>query len=155
MRRDFVIDGIVYADSTIGGNDGTDKIISIIKSLRRNDVNCVLLGGLIISLFNIINGKQIHEKTGLPVIAMSHKKSFGLISSIHGIDAGQKLLNYLNLEDRKHLRLWNGKTVFVRHWGISFADASSLLNSLIVQGAKPEPLRIANLAARACRNYLK
>ena len=155
MRRDFVVDGFVYADTTIGGNDGTDKIISMIKSLRRNDINCVLLGGLIISLFNIINGKQIHEKTGLPVIAISYKKSFGLTGSIHGIDAGQKLLDYLNLEDRKQLRLWTGKTVFVRQWGISFADASPLLNSLIVQGAKPEPLRIANLAARACRNYRK
>src|ERR1051325_4289497 len=105
MRRDFVIDGIVYADSTIGGNDGTDKIISIIKSLRRNDVNCVLLGGLIISLFNIINGKQIREKTGLPVIAMSVKKVIGLKSLLPGIDSGQKILDYLNLEDRKHFRL--------------------------------------------------
>ena len=155
MRRDFVVDGFVYADSTIGGNDGTDKIISIIKSLRRNDINCVLLGGLIISLFNIINGKQIHEKTGLPVIAISYKKSFGLTRSIHGIDAGQKLLDYWNLEDRKQLRLWTGKTVFVRQWGVSFADASNLLNTLVIQGAKPEPLRVANLAARACRNYRK
>ena len=78
MRRDFVVDGFVYTDTTIGGNDGTDKIISIIKSLRRNDINYVLLGGLIISLYNIINGKQIHEKIGLPVIAISYKKSFGL-----------------------------------------------------------------------------
>ena len=90
MRRDFVVDGFAYADTTIGGNDGTDKIISIIKSLRRNDINCVLLGGLIISLFNIINGKQIHEKTGLPVIAISYKQSFGLTDSIHGIDEKQK-----------------------------------------------------------------
>ena len=108
MRRDFVVDGFVYADTTIGGNDSTDKIISIIKSLRRNDINCVLLGGLIISLFNIINGKQIHEKTGLPVIAISYKKSFGLTDSIHGIDEKQKILDYLRLEDRKPLILWTG-----------------------------------------------
>ena len=155
MRRDFVVDGFVYTDTTIGGNDGTDKIISIIKSLRRNDINYVLLGGLIISLYNIINGKQIHEKIGLPVIAISYKKSFGLTGSIHGIDEKQKILDYLRLENRKPLMLWTGKTVFVRQWGVSFADASNLLNSLVIQGAKPEPLRLATLAARACRNYGK
>ena len=91
MRRDFVVDGFAYVDTTIGGNDSSDKIISLIKSLRRNDINCVLLGGLIISLFNIINGKQILEKTGLPVIAISYKKSFGLTHSIHGTDEKQKI----------------------------------------------------------------
>jgi len=155
MRRDFVVDGFAYVDTTIGGNDSSDKIISLIKSLRRNDINCVLLGGLIISLFNIINGKQILEKTGLPVIAISYKKSFGLTHSIHGTDEKQKILDYLNLEDRKLLKLWTGKTVFVRQWGVSFADASVLLNSLVIQGAKPEPLRLATLAARACRIYGK
>jgi endonuclease V-like protein UPF0215 family len=51
--------------------------------------------------------------------------------------------------------LWTGKTVFVRQWGVSYADASNLLNSLVIQGGKPEPLRLATLAARACRNYGK
>ena len=106
-------------------------------------------------MFNIINGKQILEKTGLPVIAISYKKSFGLTHSIHGTDEKQKILDYLNLEDRKLLKLWTGRTVFVRHWGVSFADASVLLNSLVIQGAKPEPLRLATLAARACRIYSK
>jgi hypothetical protein len=155
MRRDFVVDGFAYADTTIGGNDSSDKIVSLIKSLGRNDINCVLLGGLIISLFNIVNGKQIHEKTGLPVIAISYKKSFGLTRSIHGIDEKQKILDYLRLEDRKSLLLWTGKTIFVRQWGVDFTDASNLLNSLVIQGAKPEPLRLATLAARACRNYGK
>jgi endonuclease V-like protein UPF0215 family len=91
----------------------------------------------------------------LPVIAISYKKSFGLTDSIHGIDEKQKILDYLRLEDRKPLILWTGKTVFVRQWGVSFVDASNLLNSLVIQGAKPEPLRIATLAARACRNYGK
>jgi hypothetical protein len=30
-----------------------------------------------------------------------------------------------------------------------------LLNSLVIQGGKPEPLRLAALAARAYRNYIK
>ena len=70
MRRDLVVDGIIYADTIVGGNDGTNKVLSMIDSLGRTDINCVLLGGLIISLFNIISGKYINEITGIPVIAI-------------------------------------------------------------------------------------
>lgn len=153
MRRDLVVDGIIYSDTIIGGNDGTKKVISMIDSLARNDVNCVLLGGLIISLFNIVNGKDINEETKIPVIAISYRKSAGIKGSIHGTDEKEKIKQYLSLEERKALTLWTGKTIYVRQWGLEFSDASNLLNSLVIQGAKPEPLRLAALVAKAYRNY--
>ena len=155
MRRDLVVDGIIYSDTTVGGNDGTKKVLSMIESLGRTDINCVLLGGLIISLFNILSGKYINEETKIPVIAVSYRKSDGLKGSIHGEDEGEKIKHYLKLEERKALTLWTGKTIYVRHWGIEFSDASNLLNSIVIQGAKPEPLRLAALAARAYRNYIR
>ena len=153
MRRDFVIDGFTYSDTMVGGNDGTIKVLSMIDSLGRSDINCVLLGGLIISLFNIISGKYINETTKIPVIAISYRKSQGVQGSIHGINEKKKLKDYLKLEERKPLTLWTGKTIYIRNWGLEFSDASNLLNSIVIQGAKPEPLRLAALAARACRNY--
>jgi endonuclease V-like protein UPF0215 family len=155
MRRDLVVDGIIYADTIVGGNDGTNKVLTMIDSLARTDINCVLLGGLIISLFNILNGKHINEITKIPVIAISYRRSPGLQGSIHGIDKKEKITNYLKLEERKPLTLWTGKTIFIRHWGLEFADASNLLNALVIQGSKPEPLRLAALAARAYRNYIR
>jgi uncharacterized protein len=155
MRRDFIVDGIIYGNTTVGGNDSTDKVLSMVQQLERNDINCILLGGLIISLFNIINGKYINEITGLPVIGISYRKSSGLKGSIYGIKGEQKIQDYLRLEERTPLMLWTGKTIFIRHWGIGFFDASSLINSLVLQGARPEPIRLAALAARAYRNYIK
>ena len=155
MRRDLVVDGFTYSDTILGGNDGTIKVLSMIESLGRTDINCVLLGGLIISLFNIINGKFINEKTKIPVIAISYRRSSGVQDAIHGIDEKQKLKDYLKLEERKPLTLWTGKTIYIRYWGLEFSDASNLLNSLVIQGAKPEPLRLAALAARAYRNYIQ
>ncbi|HKQ21836.1 MAG TPA: DUF99 family protein [Nitrososphaeraceae archaeon] len=154
MRRDFVVDGIIYSNTTIGGNDGTKKVLSMIDSLGRTDINCVLLGGLIISLFNILSGKYINEETKIPVIAISYRRSPGIKSSIHGKDEGKKIKDYLELEERKPLMLWTGKTIYVRQWGLEFSDVSDLLNSLVIQGAKPEPLRLAALAARAYRNSI-
>ena len=155
MRRDFVVDGIIYGHTTVGGNDGTDMILSMVRQLQRNDINCILLGGLVISLFNIVNGKYINEITGLPVIGISYKRSTGLQESINRFKEEQKIKDYLSLEERTPLVLWTRKTIFVRHWGIGFFDTSSLINSLVLQGAKAEPLRVAALAARAYRNYIK
>jgi endonuclease V-like protein UPF0215 family len=155
MRRDFIIDGFIYGYTTVGGNDSTDIVLSMVQQLGRNDINCILLGGLIISVFNIVNGKHINDITGLPVIGISYKRSSGLHHSIYGINEEQKIQDYLKLEERKPLVLWTGKTIFVRHWGITFLDTSRLINSLVLQGAKPEPLRIAALAARAYQNYIK
>ena len=152
MRRDLVVDGIVYSNATVGGNDGTEKVLLMIDSLGRSDINCVLLGGLIISLFNIISGKAINEDTKIPVVAISYRRSTGLKGSIHGEDEKEKIKHYLELQERKPLTLWTGKTIYVRQWGLEFSDASNLLNSLVIQGAKPEPLRLAALAARAYRN---
>ncbi len=154
MRRDFIVDGFIYGRTTVSGNDSTDVILSMVERLGRNDINCVLLGGLIISLFNIINGKYINGITGLPVIGISYNKSIGLKDSMHRINDEQKIHDYLRLDERKPLMLWTGKTVFVRHWGINFSDVSKLINSLVLQGAKPEPLRVASLAARAYRNFV-
>ena len=154
MRRDFVVDGIIYGHTIVGGNDSTDMVLSMVQQLGRNDINCILLGGLIISLFNIVNGKYINEITGLPVLGISYRKSIGLQDS-YGIKEGQKIKDYLRLEERKPLVLWTGKTIFVRHWGITFSETSNLINSLVLQGAKPEPLRVAALAAKAYRNYIK
>jgi len=154
MRRDFVVDGIIYSDTTVGGNDGTKKVLSMIDSLGRTDINCVLLGGLIISLFNILSGKDINEETKIPVIAISYRRSPGLKGSIHGTNEQEKIKDYLKLEDRTPLTLWTGKKIYVRQWGIEFSDTSNLLNSLVIQGAKPEPLRLAALAARAYRNHI-
>jgi endonuclease V-like protein UPF0215 family len=154
MRRDLMVDGIIYTNTTVGGNDGTKKVLSMIDSLGRTDINCVLLGGLIISLFNILSGEYIHEETKIPVIAISYRRSAGLKGSIHGEDEREKIKHYLKLEERRPLTLWTGKTIYVRQWGLEFSDASNLLNSLVIQGGKPEPLRLAALAARACRNYI-
>lgn len=155
MRRDMVVDGIIYSETTVGGNDGTRKVLSMIDSLGRTDINCVLLGGLIISLFNIISGEYINKKTKIPVIAISYRKTGGLKGSIHGEDEEDKLKQYSTLEERIPLTLWTGKTIYVRQWGLEFSDASNLLNSLVIQGAKPEPLRLAGIAARACHNYIR
>ncbi|PWU79865.1 MAG: DUF99 domain-containing protein [Candidatus Nitrosopolaris wilkensis] len=152
MRRDLIIDGMAFGTVTIRGNDSTQNILTMIRSLKRNDVNCIMLDGLIISMYNIIHGEEIREKTGVPVIAITFKDSQGLEGAIQRHfpnDSKLKLEQYRNLGQREQILLKTGKFVFLRYWGLSSKEASAIVNSFTLQGSIPEPIRIAKLVARA------
>ena len=58
MRRDFIIDGLIFGKTTVRGNDSTEIIVSMFRRMKRNDINCILLGGAIISILNIVDGQD-------------------------------------------------------------------------------------------------
>lgn len=154
MRRDLVIDGLMFGQTTIKGNDSTQVILSMFERFNRNDISCILLGGTIISILNIIDGQELAKTAQIPVVAVSAAQEKGL--------KPENLLNFENGETKHRLfslvkestkvTLWTGKTVQVRNWGISIDEAHLLINSITLQGSRPEPIRIAVLAARAFRN---
>ena len=153
MRRDLVIDGMVFGNVTIEGNDSTQNILSMYRSLRRNDINCIMLNGLVISMYNIIDGEELEKSTSVPVIAITFKDSEGLEGAINhhfSNDSKMKLDQYRKLGKRDTILLRTGKILFVRYWGINLEEASTIVNSFTLQGSIPEPIRIAKLAARAC-----
>jgi uncharacterized protein len=151
MRRDLIIDGIVFGNATLKGNDSTENILSMFKSLKRDDVNCIMLDGLIISMYNIVDGELIQNKTGLPVIAITFEDSKGLEDSIRyhfPDDSKLKLEQYDKLGKRDQVILKTGKHLFIRYWGLTLKRAMTILNSFTLQGSIPEPIRVAKLAAR-------
>ena len=143
---------MVFGNVTIEGNDSTQNILSMYKSLKRNDINCIMLDGLIISMYNIIDGEELRENTNLPVIAITFKDSKGLEGAIRhrfSNDSKVKLEQYRKLGQRDKILLKTGKILFVRYWGISSKEASTIIDCFTLQGSIPEPIRIAKLAARA------
>jgi hypothetical protein len=156
MRRDLVIDGMVFGSVTIEGDDATDSIISMHGSLARDDINCILLDGLVISMYNIIDGERVAAETGLPVLAITFEDSKGLEGSIkHHFDSWQgKLEQYQRLGEREKVVLKTGKSLYIRYWGLNQKRAIAILNSFTLQGSVPEPIRVAKLAARSHANAL-
>ena len=143
MRRDLIIDGMAYASTTIGGDDATNSIVSIHRSLGREDINCILLDGLVISMYNIINGEQVAGEKGLDD-SIKH----------HFDDWQDKLERYQKLGRRERVTLNTGKNLFIRYWRVSQRSAVTVLNSFTLQGSIPEPIRVAKLAARSYANAL-
>ena len=152
MRQDFVIDGSVVDIAAIKGDDATEKILQMYHNLNRPDVNYLLISGLIISLYNIVDIKKIHSLLGLPVIGLTYRDSLGVEESIkfHFPNSFEsKLESYTRLGRRKKIILKNNSEVFVRFEGCTLHDVKYLLDKLTIQGSVPEPLRVAKILAKS------
>ncbi len=152
MRSDLIIDGFVFGKATIGGNDATHSLIQMFKTLNRNDINVILLGGAVISLYNIIDVDLVGEETETPVICITFEESEGLEPHIkHHFPKSwrQKLTAYRKLGKRYELKLKTGYKIFVRNFGVTESQAKRALDKFTLQGALPEPIRLAKILARA------
>jgi hypothetical protein len=152
MRRDFVIDGFVFGRTTLDGDDATDVILQMYEDLKRPDISYLLISGLIISLYNIIDIKKIHESLQIPIIGITYHDSKGIEDSIkHHFPNSYKpkIKNYQKLDIRKKITLHTSSDVFVRKEGCTLHDVKYLLDKLTLQGSLPESVRVAQLLAKS------
>ena len=157
MRKDLVIDGIIFGKATIGGHDATQNIIGMYNNLERNDIGFILLDGMIISMFNIVDGEKIYNITGIPVIIITFKNSQGIDNIIknHFPDSYEDRISLIKkLGTRDRILLKTDKFILIRTWGIKVEDAVKLLNSFLLQGSIPEPIKLAKIISRAYLNTI-
>ena len=152
MRSDLIIDGIIFGETTLEGDDATDTIISIFEGLKRNDINVIILSGAIISLYNIIDINRIGQETGIPIICVTFEKSDGLEETIkhHFPEKWEKKIGeYKKLDIRELIDLKTGYRIYARTHGLDIKKAKKVLDKFTLQGAVPEPVRLAGLLAKA------
>jgi len=152
MRSDMIVDGFIFGSAEIGGDDATEEIVGMFQRLNRNDINVIMLGGSVISMYNIIDIDSLGSMTNKPVISVTFEESEGLEPHIkhHFPDSWEKkLLAYSKLGAREAVKLHTNYIVYVRPYGISLEISKRILDKFTIQGAIPEPIRLARLLARA------
>ncbi|MDG6956989.1 MAG: DUF99 family protein [Nitrososphaerota archaeon] len=152
MRSDSVVDGVALGKTEVGGDDATRSIASLVRRLRRNDINVLLVSGAILSLYNIVDADALSARTRLPVICLTYKETSGIEASIrrHFPEGAEtKLEAYRRLGERAGVKLKTGHRVFVRTAGLDEGEAKGILDAFTLQGSVPEPVRVAKLLARA------
>ncbi len=151
MRKDFVIDGFVFGSATLGGDDATDTILSMFDELNRPDISYVLISGLIVSMYNVINLEKLYDSLKIPIISITYNDSQGIEDAIkhHFPNSFEsKIVSYRKLGKREKITLKTSYDVFVRKIGCSLSDVEHLLNELTSHGSVPEPIRVSQLLAK-------
>lgn len=151
MRADLRVDGLALAFPTVGGDDATDAVLQIFQRLDRQDINAMILSGVAISWFNLIDLQRVFESLSIPLIGLTYEESPGLEQYIreHFPSPERKLQIYRRLGKREAVMLKTGHQVFIRTLGLSLEEARILLNKFTLDGRIPEPVRLARMASRA------
>lgn len=156
VRADRVVDGLAYDSCTVGGTDATDAVVSLLADLDRPDARYVLLGAVAPAWYNVFELSRIHEAADRPVIAVTFEESDGLEAGIRdafsGEDRRRRLERYRSLPPRRELSV-NDETVYVRARGLEADRVDEVVRGFTPEGGRPEPIRVASLAARAADGY--
>ncbi len=158
MRGDLRIDGFGICSPKIGGKDSTTQLVDLFTRLNRKDVRAWILGGSVVSWFNIIDITKLNEKTEIPVICVSYHPSEGIEKYLKEYfpddwETRAKLLKVAG--ERKSIQLDTEHTLFLSTAGIGFSRAKRLVDQFTIDGKIPEPIRVARTIAAGLKRDLK
>lgn len=155
-RASRVVDGFAYGACTVGGTDATQSVIELVRALDREDVRYALVAGIAPAWYNVLDLPAIHDAIDRPVVSVSFEESTGLLTAMErefsGDDLDHRREIYERLPARERLVV-NEEPVFVRSVGVGRADARDVVRAFTPEGGRPEPLRVARLAARAADQW--
>lgn len=156
VRASRVVDGFAFSTCTVGGTDATDAVVDIVETVDREDVRYVLLAGVALAWYNLVDLAAVHDAADRPVVAVTFEGSCGLEASLReefdGEALAERLAVYRELPDRHHLTV-NDNDVYLRAVGTGAGEARDVVRAFTPEGGRPEPLRVARLAARGARGW--
>lgn len=160
MRSDLVVDGFAVGRLEVSGSDATDTVISLFRKLNRNDVNVILLSGSVLSLYNIVDVESLYRATGVPVLALTFKKSESdLIRNVKAKfdpkTAKAKVGLLRKLGTPRPIKLKTGYPIYARSEGVTEVQTGKILDKFTLQGGVPEPVRVARSLAKAVASSMK
>ncbi len=147
------VEGVLLGRVTVDGDDATEAILGLLgPSPHRAGARALLVDGITVGGFNLLDLDQLHARLGLPVISVTRRPpEFDRIRSA--------LKTYFPRSFRTRWRKVSAHRLFpvptgarpilASAVGCTRAEATALLHRLALHGFWPEPLRLAHLVAHA------
>jgi endonuclease V-like protein UPF0215 family len=143
------VDGFLVSKIRRDGANATRVMIEMIQGSQfARHVRAVLLQGIAVGGFNVVDVHALHETLGLPVIAIARRlpdtdaMKRALFGRVPGAARKWRLLERAGTMEPM-------REVFVQRIGITREHAREVLAATTLHGNLPEPLRIAHLVAGA------
>ncbi len=150
MRGGKYIEGVLKKEVTTDGLDSTDKCIEMVNKTRhKTQIKAILLDGIALGGFNIVDIEKLYSKTDIPVITITRDKP-----------DNQKIKDAL----KKHFSDWEKRLyliekgnmikiitkhnpIHIKCAGISADEAKEIIKISTIRGVIPEPIRVAHIIA--------
>ena len=151
-----VVDGFAFTTCTVGGLDVTEAVVRLWDEAGREDIQLLLLNGVALAWYNIVDLHELADRVPVPMLALTFEASDGLEDDIRanfsGAAAETRLARYQSLPERMSTEV-GGAEVFVRALNAEHLDIGATLSAFTHGGRRPEPIRVARLAARAADRW--
>lgn len=152
VRAPDYLEAVMRTEVDVDGDDSTDRLVDMVLGSRyAEQVALVIVDGIALAGFNVIDVESFHERTGLPVATVTRDEP-----GMAGIEAAL----------RKHFSDWERRLSLMTRFplkpldtghkplhaavlGMDWDDFVRLVRMTTVRGAVPEPVRIAHLVSAA------
>jgi endonuclease V-like protein UPF0215 family len=147
------LDGVVSTQVRRDGVDATRRIIEVIGSSGfRRHLQAILLQGIAVAGFNVIDVHGLYDSLGLPVLVMCRKRPDMAAIRRALFQGGPRMKGVPGAKRKWELIERAGEPLptsglFVQLAGLSLADAEQLITVTRLHGLLPEPIRLAHLIA--------
>jgi endonuclease V-like protein UPF0215 family len=158
-RGDVRVVGVVFAKTRIDGlvigkvrRDGANATRVLVDLVQRSrflgHLQGVVLQGIALAGFNVVDVHGLHAALGLPVLVVARRRPD--LGAMHAALRGRVpggMRKWRLIERAGPMEPCAG--VFVQRVGLSAIEAEALVRGSRVHGLLPEPVRVAHLVAGA------
>jgi len=151
-RGGYWLDGFMHTRVQVDGLDATEKLAEMItKSPHYPQLRVIMLNGVTLAGFNVVDIEELYRRVKLPVVAVTRdepdfddirKALQNLPNNQERWSAIEKAGKILKVRTRE-----GEEPVYVHVAGISEEDAKRVLRSTSTRSNIPEALRVAHIIA--------
>lgn len=143
------MDGVVSTEVDVDGRDATEKLIKLVKGTKHSSqLKCIMLNGIAIGGFNVVDIQDLNRKTKLPVIVVIRKiPDFKKIKRALEIIGEPNKMDTIMRAGEIHGMPLKDKAIHFQIAGISKQDAEKIIRISATRSLVPEPIRAAHIIA--------
>lgn len=151
VRGKGYLEAVLSGEATVDGTDGTDAVVGLVEGCsQRPQLKAVLLDGLTVAGFNVVDIEALNEGTGVPVLTVVDKVP-DPASIRRALEARfpdwERRLALITAPETHAVELPDGATLTCHVAGMTADEARELLRVTTLRGHLPEAMRMADLVA--------
>lgn len=157
FRGGYWLDGFMHTRVQVDGMDATERLAEMIThSPHHPQLRVIMLNGVTLAGFNIVDIKELYEKVRRPIIAVTRDEpNFKDIKrALQNLPETEKRWKAIERAGKMiRVRIREGEEpIYVHAAGISEETAERILRNTATRSNIPEPLRVAHIVASGLGN---
>ena len=144
------LEGVVSSNVMVDGEDATYKIIRMITQTKHKaQLQVIMLDGIAMGGFNVVDITELGNRTYLPVIVITRNKPNlrKVKSALMNVENWEKKYELMKKAGKIHEFKMLSGAIYFQCYGVSPEKSKEIIKVSISRGHMPEPIRTAHIIA--------